>query len=59
MKFSATVLFLAVALFSQAQKFAYVDSKYILSHIPEYQQAQAEINCEARNIPSSRKNPAY
>lgn len=27
-----------------AQKFAYVDSKYILSHMPEYQQAQAEIN---------------
>jgi outer membrane protein len=29
---------------AQAQKFAYVDSKYILSHMPEYQQAQAEIN---------------
>jgi outer membrane protein len=28
----------------QAQKFGYVDTKYILSHIPEYQQAQAEIN---------------
>jgi outer membrane protein len=28
----------------QAQKFGYVDSKYILSHIPEYQAAQAEIN---------------
>ncbi|MFN0032760.1 MAG: OmpH family outer membrane protein [Flavobacteriales bacterium] len=27
-----------------AQKFAYVDTKYILSHIPEYQSAQAEIN---------------
>jgi len=27
-----------------AQKFAFVDSKYILSHVPEYQQAQAEIN---------------
>jgi outer membrane protein len=44
MKFLATGLFLVLSLFSQAQKFAYVDSKYILSHIPEYQQAQAEIN---------------
>jgi outer membrane protein len=30
--------------FIQAQKFGYVDSKYILSHVPEYQQAQAQIN---------------
>jgi outer membrane protein len=44
MKFLATALLLALSLFVQAQKFAYVDSKYILSHIPEYQQAQAEIN---------------
>ena len=44
MKFLVTGFFLVVALLSQAQKFAYVDSKYILSHIPEYQQAQAEIN---------------
>ncbi|MFM2201828.1 MAG: hypothetical protein RL040_1028 [Bacteroidota bacterium] len=44
MKFLATGLLLIVSLFSQAQKFAYVDSKYILSHIPEYQQAQAEVN---------------
>ena len=44
MKFLVTGFFLLVALLSQAQKFAYVDSKYILSHIPEYQQAQAEIN---------------
>ncbi|MFM7618702.1 MAG: OmpH family outer membrane protein [Bacteroidota bacterium] len=27
-----------------AQKFAYVDSKYILSHIPAYEAAQKEIN---------------
>jgi len=44
MKFLVTGFFLVVAFLSQAQKFAYVDSKYILSHIPEYQQAQAEIN---------------
>lgn len=29
---------------ANAQKFGYVDSKYILSHIPEYNQAQADIN---------------
>jgi len=44
MKFVITALILFSALISQAQKFAYVDSKYILSHIPEYQQAQAEVN---------------
>lgn len=27
-----------------AQKFAYVDSQYILSHIPEYSEAQNELN---------------
>jgi len=27
-----------------SQKFGYVDSKYILSHMPEYQAAQAEVN---------------
>lgn len=32
------------SVFASAQKFGYVDTKYILSHIPEYQQAQAEIN---------------
>lgn len=37
-------LLLAFAAVSHAQKFGYVDSKYILSHIPEYQQAQATIN---------------
>jgi len=44
MKFLITGFILFTALLSQAQKFAYVDSKYILSHIPEYQQAQAEVN---------------
>ncbi|MCC6600381.1 MAG: OmpH family outer membrane protein [Crocinitomicaceae bacterium] len=29
---------------SFAQKFSYVDSKYILGHMPEYQAAQQEIN---------------
>jgi outer membrane protein len=44
MKHLFTLLLVAATVMTQAQKFAYVDSKYILSHIPEYQQAQAEIN---------------
>jgi outer membrane protein len=44
MKFLISGLILFSTLLSQAQKFSYVDSKYILSHIPEYQQAQAEVN---------------
>lgn len=43
------ILLVFVALLSltvgvRAQKFGYVDSKYILSHIPEYQEAQNQIN---------------
>ncbi|MDZ4750748.1 MAG: OmpH family outer membrane protein [Flavobacteriales bacterium] len=43
------ILFIAFALLAistgvNAQKFAYVDSKYILSHVPEYSAAQQEIN---------------
>ena len=34
----------ACSLTLNAQKFAYVDSKYILSHIPAYEAAQKEIN---------------
>jgi len=44
MKHLFTLFLVAAAWMTQAQKFSYVDSKYILSHIPEYQQAQAEIN---------------
>jgi outer membrane protein len=36
------IVFLALQV--DAQKFGYVDSKYILSHIPEYQEAQKQIN---------------
>jgi outer membrane protein len=36
--------FVFLALQANAQKFGYVDSKYILSHIPEYQEAQKQIN---------------
>ena len=40
--FSFVLVFSAFAL--SAQKFAYVDSKYILSHMPEYVAAQKQIN---------------
>lgn len=41
------ILFTAFALFSislSAQKYAYVDSKYILENIPEYQEAQKQLD---------------
>lgn len=37
-------LLLTISVVSVAQKFGYVDSKYILSHVPEYQEAQKQIN---------------
>lgn len=40
--FVMAFLFLGIAI--HAQKFAYVDSKYILSHMPEYVAAQKQIN---------------
>lgn len=39
---TAIMCFLSVGMWSQ--KFAYVDTKYILSHMPEYQAAQEQIN---------------
>lgn len=44
MKNLLTVFLILASWAALGQKFAYVDTKYILSHIPEYQQAQAEIN---------------
>lgn len=41
---SVLVLTLGLALNTTAQKFGYVDTKYILSHMPEYKQAQDEVN---------------
>jgi outer membrane protein len=38
----AMLFFSCISAYSQ--KFAYVDTKYILSHIPEYQTAQTEVN---------------
>jgi len=36
--------FLIVTGSTWAQKFAYVDSQYILEHIPEYKQAQQQLD---------------
>ena len=44
MKYFLTLTLSIIGFAVSAQKFSYVDTKYILSHIPEYQQAQAEIN---------------
>ncbi len=43
-KLLLTLFFASAFSWLNAQKFGYVDTKYILSHIPEYQQSQAEIN---------------
>jgi len=40
--FLSLVLFLSIA--SQAQKFAYIDTEYILSKVPEYQEAQKQLD---------------
>src|ERR1035437_3147946 len=40
----ALVLATSAATFAQAQKFAYVDTEYILGQIPEYKAAQAELD---------------
>lgn len=37
-------LFLGVFTQAEAQKFAYIDSDYVLRHMPEYAAAQAELN---------------
>lgn len=39
-----TTLFLGITFATSAQKFAYVDTDYILSNIPEYKQAQKELD---------------
>lgn len=41
---SICLLLVLLVVGATAQKFGYVDSKYILSHVPEYNQAQADIN---------------
>ncbi len=44
MKYFAIVLLTLTSLALQAQRFAYVDSKYILESMPEYAEAQAELD---------------
>ncbi|MDO9511646.1 MAG: OmpH family outer membrane protein [Bacteroidales bacterium] len=39
-----TLVFSAAVLFASAQKFAFVDSEYILQNIPEYSDAQAQVD---------------
>ena len=42
------LLFLVPATTLMAQKYAYVDTEYILSHLPEYAEAQKELNALAK-----------
>ena len=42
--FSALILLVVTNLFSYAQKWAFVDTEYILANIPEYKAAQAELD---------------
>ncbi len=42
--FFAVALMLMASVAAFAQKFAYVDTEYILAHIPAYKQAQAEVD---------------
>ena len=37
-------MFVGMTLGAQAQKFAYIDSEYVLLHMPEYAEAQTELN---------------
>ena len=39
-----TGLFTLMMFFGFAQKYAYINSEYILSQIPEYKEAQAELD---------------
>ncbi len=43
-KWVFSVLFFFVALSASAQRYAYVDTDYILSHIPAYKAAQEKLN---------------
>lgn len=43
-KFRILFLLLAIPLMGSAQKYCYVDTQYILDNMPEYSEAQAELN---------------
>ena len=40
----AVLASMAVSFDAAAQKFAYIDSEYVLLHMPEYASAQTELN---------------
>ena len=42
-------IIISSVLISWAQKFAFVDTEYILANIPEYKQAQSELDKTATN----------
>ena len=44
LRFLLPVLLLVCSLTAGAQKYAYVDTEYILQHLPEYADAQKELN---------------
>lgn len=44
LRFLIPVLLVACSLQAGAQKYAYIDTEYILQHLPEYAEAQAELN---------------
>lgn len=44
MKYSLILLLVTMSLAASAQKFAYVDTDYVLSHMQEYVDAQAQLN---------------
>ena len=43
-KIAIILLFVSFGSFTMAQKFAYVDTEYILSHIPAYESAQEQLD---------------
>lgn len=43
-KFNLLIVVLFLAMAAQAQKFAYIDTEYILKNIPEYQEAQKQLD---------------
>lgn len=43
-KVAVVLMLITTAFTTQAQKFAYVDTEYILSNIPDYKEAQAELD---------------
>ena len=49
MKHFIFILFICLSTLANAQKFAYVDSEYILERIPEYETAQKELDKLAVN----------